>query len=339
MALRHLGPRHPRPRHRALIATGIVAALSLAGCSASDDAASNATATGSGINVEHAFGSTEVPEDPQRVVSVGYNDQDTLLALGVVPVGAFDWYGDYPGGVWPWGQELLDGQVPTVVGSPAGDIDIETVAALGPDLIVGTYTGLKQAQYEQLSSIAPTVAQPDDHPEWGIPWDAQTRMIGQAVGEPDKAEELIDGIADTIAEVKATHPEFEGKTIAVGALNQPGEFGIYGPADPKVRFFNELGFVNPPATEEIAGNFSPISTEQLSLLDVDVLIWYASADFEPKLRAELDKTEIYQQLDVVKDGRAIILADDAAQAMSWSTVLSLPFALERIPDRIAELLQ
>nr|WP_278312775.1 iron-siderophore ABC transporter substrate-binding protein [Lolliginicoccus levis] len=317
----------------------MAAALALAGCSSTDDSASDGSASGSGAVVEHAFGSTEVPEDPQRVVSVGYNDQDTLLALGVVPVGAFDWYGDYPGGVWPWGQEQLDGEVPTVVGTPAEDIDIETVASLDPDLIVGTYTGLKEAQYDQLSSVAATVAQPDDYPEWGIPWDAQTRMIGQAVGETDKAEELIDGIADKIAEVKAAHPEFEGKTIAVGALNGPGEFGIYSPADPKVRFFNQLGFVNPPATEEITSNFAPISTEQLSLLDVDVLVWYASADFEPKLRAELDKTEIYQQLDVVQDGRAIILADDAAQAMSWSTVLSLPFALDRIPERIAELLQ
>ncbi|MER5837383.1 hypothetical protein ABT116_43150, partial [Streptomyces sp. NPDC002130] len=57
-----------------------------------------------------------------------------------------------------------------------------------------------------------------------------------------------------------------------------------------------------------------------------------------KLRAELDKTPIYQELDVVKDGRAIILEDAAAEAMTWSTVLSLPYALEQIPPRIAGLL-
>lgn len=40
----------------------------------------------------------------------------------------------------------------------------------------------------------------------------------------------------------------------------------------------------------------------------------------------------------MKDGRAIILEDAAAEAMTWSTVLSLPYALEQIPPRIAGLL-
>lgn len=113
---------------------------------------------------------------------------------------------------------------------------------------------------------------------------------------------------------------------------------MYGPEDPKVRFFTELGFVNPPVTEQITGNFAEISTEQLSLANVDLLVWYAGGGYGDKLRAELDKTPIYQELDVVKAGRTITLEDDAAEAMAWSTVLSLPYALNEIPPRVAPLL-
>ena len=308
-----------------------------AACSSSNDEDTPPSGDSAG-SITHKFGATELPEDPQRIVSVGYNDQDAILALGGTLVGTFDWYGDYPYGVWPWAQPLLNGATPEIIGTAGTTIQMEKVAATTPDLIVGTYSGLTQAQYDKLSAIAPTVAQPKEFADYGIPWQNQTTIIGEALGQQGKATELIAGVDRKFADVKTANPAFAGKTVLVGALKGPGQFGVYGPEDPKVRFFTELGFVNPPVTDQITGNFAEISTEQLSLADVDVLVWYAGGGYGDKLRAELDKTPIYQELDVVKDGRAIILEDAAAEAMTWSTVLSLPYALEQIPPRIAGLL-
>src|SRR5262245_4842552 len=56
------------------------------------------------VTIDHKYGSTTIPSEPQRVVSVGFVDQDTILALGVKPVGIRDWYGDQPNAVWPWAQ-------------------------------------------------------------------------------------------------------------------------------------------------------------------------------------------------------------------------------------------
>ena len=39
-------------------------------------------------------GATTIPREPTRVVTVGLSDHDYVLALGVVPVGLTDWYGD-----------------------------------------------------------------------------------------------------------------------------------------------------------------------------------------------------------------------------------------------------
>ena len=61
--------------------------------------------------------------------------------------------------MWPWAEPLLEelgGAQPEVL-SAADGIDFEAVAALEPDLIVGTNAGLTEKDYELLSAIAPTV--------------------------------------------------------------------------------------------------------------------------------------------------------------------------------------
>lgn len=314
---------------------GALLAFAAACSSASGDGA----AGGDGATVAHKYGEATAPASPQRVVSVGYNDQDALLALGAVPAGVFDWYGNQPNAVWPWARDLLGDAQPAIIGGASTGIDIEKVAGAAPDLIVGTYSGLTQAQYDKLSALAPTVAQPAGVPDYGVRWQDQTTVLGEALGKPDRAAELVAGVERQFTDVAAAHPAFAGKTVLVGALKGPGQFGVYGPDDPKVRFFTDLGFVNPPVADQLRStNFAEISTEQLSLADVDLLVWYAGGGFGDKLRAELDKTPVYQTLDVVKDGRTIILEDEAAEAMTWSTVLSLPYALAQIPPRIAPLL-
>lgn len=318
-----------------LLGTGGAVLAFAAACSGSGE---EATGTSSGPVIAHKYGETQVPSAPERIVSVGYNDQDTVLALGGGLAGTFDWYGDHPYGVWPWARDLLRDTQPTIVGTASTNIDFEKVAAAAPDLIVGTYSGLTQAQYDKLSAIAPTVAQPQGFADYGVPWQDQTTILGETLGKKDKAAELISSVEQQFADVRAAHPEFAGKTVLVGALKGPGQFGVYGPEDPKVRFLTELGFVNPAVVDQVTSNFAEISTEQLSLAEVDLLVWYAGGGYGDKLRAELDKTPIYQGLDVVKDGRTIVLEDAAAEAMAWSTVLSLPYALDEIPQRVAPLL-
>ncbi|WP_068147061.1 iron-siderophore ABC transporter substrate-binding protein [Rhodococcoides corynebacterioides] len=329
----------PRVSRRTFLlgASGALVTLGVAACGSGSDGGSTDEA---GATVDTKYGEIGVPADPQRVVSVGYNDQDTLLALGVVPAGVFDWYGDYPGATWPWAQSLLGGATPEIVGTAAEGIDVEKVAAVGPDLIVGTYAGVTQGEYDQLSALAPTVTAPPGVADFGIAWRDQTRLLGAAVGKSAEADTRIADVEDKFASVVTANPSFAGKTVLVGALQGPAQFGVYGAQDPKVRFLNDLGFVNPPVAAQVGdANFAAISTEQLSLADVDLLVWYAGGGFGDKLRAELAVTPVYQQLPVVQDGRVIVLEDEAAEAMAWSTVLSLPFALDQIPGRLAPLVR
>ena len=51
------------------------------------------------VTIEHALGETTIEEEPTRVATLGWTDQDHALALGVVPVGAtaITWGGNEPG--------------------------------------------------------------------------------------------------------------------------------------------------------------------------------------------------------------------------------------------------
>ena len=66
------------------------------------------------MTIEHAFGTTEVPSAPERIVTVGLTEQDSVLALGMTPVGVTEWYGEQPYATWPWAQDELGDAEPEV---------------------------------------------------------------------------------------------------------------------------------------------------------------------------------------------------------------------------------
>ncbi len=349
-------PRRGRRRRRGPSGIRLVAALAVlavvAGAcgsdsddTASDDDATDAAAdtdasggedTGFPFELEHKFGTTTVEQVPERVVTVGLTDQDAFLALGVAPVGITDWFGDHPHAVWPWAQDLLGDAEPEVLNADEG-IDAEAIAALQPDLIVGLYAGITDDEYDLLSQIAPTVAQPDEYVDWGIPWQEQTRTIGRILDRADEADALVQEVEDQFAQARADHPEFEG-AVGVTATPYQGTISVYAPEDVRGRFMAELGFVPFEGLEEMAGdNFAPeLSLEQTELLDVDALVWILGDDPESDL-AELHAEPLYGGLSVVAEGREVAVANEGplGGATSFQTVLSLPVLIDGLVPRLA----
>src|SRR4051794_18602537 len=138
---------HRPVRRAAVLAVLALAAGGVAACggSAEPDAQAGTEDGAWPVSIENRFGTTEIPAEPERVVTVGFNDQDFVLALGVTPVGVRENLGDYDVPNRPWAQEQSDGaELPTVGGQ---EIDVEAVAALEPDLIVGVYSFMDQAVY------------------------------------------------------------------------------------------------------------------------------------------------------------------------------------------------
>lgn len=288
------------------------------------------------VTLAHKYGETVIEQAPTRIVTVGLKEQDDLLALGLVPVGATKWL-TLPDGavVGPWAEAALAGRPAPQALDATDGIPFEEIAALQPDLVLALYSGLTQEQYDKLSQVAKVVAQPEDHIDYGIPWDEQATAVGKAVGQPAKMAELVAATKKTVTDAAAAHPEFAGKTTMV-VTPYEGLY-VYGAEDPRVRLMTDLGFVLPDELEELLPKGSSfggnVSAERAEVLDVDALVCFAEEGDE---QGQIE-TKVFQQLDVHRERRTIWLrdADEATNPFSFLTVLSLPYLLEAFVPRVA----
>lgn len=341
-------PDSPRPiRRRALLKGAVGSTLLLTGATACGTGAekpggkqgADAENRAFPVTVEHKYGSTTIEESPRRVVTVGYTDQDALLALGLAPVGTMKWAdGDLPGAIGEWARgHLGDSPLPEVLDDSAG-VPFERVAALQPDLVLGLYAGLSQNDYDTLSRIAPTVVGTDHYPDYGIPWQDLTTTVGRAVGKPGEARGLVEDLEQRIADVRTKHPAFEGASAMV-ATTHDGYF-LYGEVDPRTQFMQQVGFRYPDSARKLIGDRfgANLSAERTDVLDQDVVVWIV--DDSGKGSAALDNDAVYQQRRVAREEREIRIQTGSpyGQAFSFASVLSLPFVLERlVPQLVAAL--
>lgn len=317
-----------------LAAVFVLGAILTVGCGddEADSEASGGGGSGFPVTIEHKYGSTTIPEKPQRIVSVGYSEQDTLLALGIKPVGLRDWYGDYPYSTWPWAQDELGDSKPEIVAT-AAEIDFEAVAALNPDLIIGLTSGMTKEDYDKLTRIAPTLTQPGEFVDYGMPWREQLTEIGQAVGEPDKAKAVLDRIEARFATVRSDHPEFKGKTTAVAFYfdNQPG---AYSSQDGRSRIMTDLGFTIPKTFDELSGEnfYTSFSQERFDLLEVNVIVWLSGTD--EGLNA-IRTMPMRQKMKATAEGREVFADALLGGAFSFGSPLSIDYALDRLVPMLA----
>ena len=308
----------------------LLSTASLAACGDDEQAAERPASTGGEfpVTVEHKFGATEVADEPQRVVTVGYTDQDAVLALGVVPVGVGDFLGGYKWRERPWAQDALGGAEPEVVSGQ--QINFEAVAAQRPDLIFAINAGLKQGDYDRLSRIAPTVAQSGDYIDFGMPWEEQTMLVGRALGREPRAREVVAEVEAKFERVRAQHAEFAGRT-AILAYGGPDGYGAYASQDTRSRFLADLGFETPKAVDELAGDafFVEFSQEQFRLMDQDVVVMYGA-------REDILANAVFKRLDAVREDRVIYLdlTDQFAGALGFASALSLSYLLDEAPDQL-----
>jgi iron complex transport system substrate-binding protein len=291
--------------------------------------------SGRSVTVEHEFGVTEIPKPPERVVTVGYNDQDFALALGVQPVGVREWFGERPRATWPWAEDELGDAQPEVL--PAGELNFEQIAALRPDLILGVYAGLTREDYDKLSRIAPTVPDTGEHVDYGTPWQDQLELTGLALGREQRATALRDDIEARFTAAREEHPEFADATALFAYREGSGAFGAYSSADPRGRFLRSLGFRAPDRIDAMARDqfFAEVSGEQLRLIDEDVLVMLDLANVAAS-RDDVIGDPLYRRLDVVREHRDVYPDVEPAAALSFSSPLSLPLAIDEIVPQLEE---
>lgn len=294
--------------------------LVITGCGSAENSASEAP---EGVTISHKFGETVVPADPQRVVTVGWTDQDYVLPFGVVPVASrefFEEYNDYP-----WVQDATGGTpIPTW---GADEIDVEAIAAQKPDVILAIYETIDQQTYDRLSQIAPTVIQSADYPDEETPWDVQLLTTGTALGKESEAQDLVAQVQGRINEAKTANPEFAGKTLVVDFGPESGGHWLLPENDPRRSLFTALGF----ATQDVDGD---VSEEKLDLLDRDVLFVNGAT------KEQMLASPAFARLPVVTQDRTLYTTFESnlSGALTYSGPDALLYALDVLTPQLANAL-
>lgn len=342
-------------RSRFLAAAGAAAVLlaSLAGCSTGSTEAKEQPAPELGSKVEegafpttikHALGEATIKEEPKRVVTLGWSDQDVVLSLGVVPVGVNKVvWGANKNGSTDWFDaelERIGGEQPTQYdGSTAAPVD--DIAKLDPDLILATNSGVTKAEYTKLSKIAPVVAYPEA--PWTTDWQDSLKLIGQALGRPTLAAEKLTETKAVLEQAKTDHPELVGKTLVFAGISTAdlSKIDYLTSNDARMKVLEQVGLVNAPVVKKMAGDnpafYASVSAERADTLTSDLAILMP---YEEPTEAEFIK---------LIEGDALLSKIPAVTRGAWwtggsprtmlslsaPTTLSLPWAMENVIPEIA----
>jgi iron complex transport system substrate-binding protein len=326
----------------------VAAATVLSGCStgATDatDAPSAATSVDAGafpVTIDHALGSTTVSEEPRRIVTIGWSDQDTLLSLGVVPVGAQEitWGGNGDGSTDWFDDRLADlgGEGPERYNADTS-LPVEDIATMAPDLILATNSGLTRAQYDKLSDIAPTVAYPGS--PWLTSWRDSLEMIGRATGRSSVAEKVEHDTQAALDQAQEDFPELVGTSFLVTGVQDNTKLstiGLYGAGDARPQLLTQLGMNLAPVADRLVPEdsfYTDVSAEKARTLESDVLVnlGYAEGSFEA-----LQDDPLLSRIPAIAADHYVDVTDQPLSlTFSAASPLSIPFFVDRLVPKIAE---
>ncbi|WP_099361691.1 ABC transporter substrate-binding protein [Fredinandcohnia onubensis] len=309
-----------------------VLSLLLAACGAADntDKGNNETEGANTYTVEHAMGTTPISKNPERIVILTNEGTEALLAMGVKPVGAVrSWIGD------PWYEHIEDQMEGVEVVGEESNVNIEAIAALEPDLIIGNKMRQENI-YEQLKAIAPTVFAEDLRGDW----QKNFTLYSKAVNKEEEGKKVLGEFEEHLNQVKEKiNTDAEVSVVRF----MEGRTRIYYTDSFSGVIFEQLGLKRPQQqvdlfAENPEDQFArEVDQEKIPLMDADEIFYftYETGNGEAtKVEEDWINNPLWQGLNAVKAGKVHKVSDPI-----WNTaggVLAANLMLDDIEKYLAK---
>jgi iron complex transport system substrate-binding protein len=286
-----MSPYRPTRREFLIGAAGLL--LLPAGCGGGGEGSGEGT-SGETRTVEHALGTTEVPVSPERIVTHDTFAIDTLISLGVEPVGVRD-----QATIARYLAREVEG-----IESVGVDPNLEAVAALEPDLILTT-EGYETN--EELSRIAPTVAAAF---ESSGDWKEIHLKFSEALGMEEEGRRVLDEYEARAREIGAS---FGDSPPEVTIMRASEEFGLsfYLPDSFPGTVVKDAGLARPEG-QRGEGFTKEISLELVGEAEADAVFVWAFEDSpresEDVVR-DLREDPLFGRLNVARRGDVYVGGD------------------------------
>lgn len=286
-------------RREFLVAAGLI---TLAPACGSGEEGGGEAPSGDTKNVEHALGESEVPVEPERVIALDpYVTLPTALLVGAPVIGT-----SRP----PFGEDAtavyIEEDTEGIEDVGWIEPNIETVASLDPDVIIG-YETFVEEPYEELTEFAPTVG---IEPAFGDEWRSNVRKVADVLGRGEMIESEFDRFDGRIEEFRSEMGDrLGGFTVSLVNIRALDDIRIYV-RDVASEIMAEAGLVRPPTDETPPDEtFVNMSAELLPEIEADAIFYFVgSAGTNPEEAAEqtgeLQANPLWQGLPAVENERA-----------------------------------
>jgi len=247
---------------------------------------------------KHMFGETEIPDKPERVVTLQYTSQ--MLSVGLKPIGA--------------SSHLLETDDPAFKGIGdigSAEINYEKILALQPELIIAG--DVEQDVYDKLSKIAPTVV---------VPWMeydvfGHVKVMGEILNRQAEAAEWQKQFDAKIQEAKSKIVGKIGadKTVAIYRID-PKQIYVYGVRNVGFTFYKALDLPHPDIVQkEIDKDPNlwalPVSLEVLPDYAADyVFVMLLDGEEAKTSFDEIKNSAIWKSLPAVKENHVFNISMD-----------------------------
>ncbi len=285
---------------RALAAAGSTIVL-LSGCGAgAGDGASGADGAGAA--------GTAAPDD-QVVLALDDFAALHALTLGIEPDAIYEVF-EYEAT-----SEIFDDLALDV--SPYGsELDVEAVAALEPDVILGVSIPTTVAVEDQLEAIAPTTVL-----DYTAGWEDQLDAAATALGREDEAERVRDQVAALTGELAGDLRDAGLTDTVVSVLGDNG--GFFSPPTTTAlgSALDSVGLARPPAQQQAGDAASPFvvfGAEALPDHDGEHLFLLSGG---PYLTDGLTGSPLWSGLDAVAAGEVAQVSGEMWLAPSAFSVV------------------
>ncbi|MEU9404659.1 iron-siderophore ABC transporter substrate-binding protein [Streptomyces sp. NPDC048281] len=284
----------------------------VAGASEGPSAAPSALADGMGSDtdadgvfprtVTHFEGSTTVKAQPKRIAVLSTGQLDDLLTLGIVPTAGTraenaGLVPDYLADAFPQYKKKLAAM--TDAGTRTAP-NLESLAAARPDLIlVNDSLG---DLYPQLSKIAPTVVTAGQ----GINWKRDLLLVGDAVGEGQKAQDLLD---DIVGNAKESGSALDGSATVSMVRFTPDRTRMFGVSSFTGSIAVDMG-LSRPKSQQFNAISQDISAEKVDIADGDWIFYSVQGDAQKTDAATVLAGPLWKSLKAVRAGHAVQVDDD-----------------------------
>ena len=291
----------------------------------------NDTPTEETYTVEHAMGTTEITGTPKKVVILTNEGTEALLAMGVTPAGAVQsWLGE------PWYEHISDQMTDVEVVGTESEVNVEAIAALKPDLIIGNKMRQEKI-YEQLKAIAPTVFSETLRGDW----QENFNLYAKALNREEEGKKVITDFESRITTLKDSLGDKVNQEVSVVRF-MAGITRVYYTDTFSGVIFDKLGLKHSSTVQELFKDnpddlfVREVGKEVIPQLDADILFYFTYA---PPGDTEATKTEeewtndsLWKNLEVVKAEKAYKV-DDAI----WNTaggVIAANLLLDDIENKL-----